>query len=105
MTISRRSFLLSSAPALAICCVGCSRGAAFDLRQPFETLQSGDTLEQVRTKLGQPLSTPYAQDEALGFKYTEYRLIDRNSSYRLRFGAAPGMQQVLVTKSATAHVP
>ena len=105
MTISRRSFLLGGPPALAACCVACSRDAALDLRQPFEALQFGDTLEQVRTKLGQPLSTPYAQDEALGFKYTEYRLIDRYSSYRLRFGAAPGMQRMLVVKNATAHVP
>lgn len=105
MTASRRLILLGSLFALTVCCVACSRDAALDLRQPFATLESGDTLDQVRTKLGQPLGTPYVQDEALGFKYSEYRLIDRYSSYRLRFGAGPGMQPILVVKNATVHAP
>lgn len=104
MSTHRPSAPLSSWAATALLCVACSRGADLDLRVPFESLNTGDSLELVRTKLARPLNTPHSHEEAFGFRYTEYRLIDQYSSYRLRFCAAPGTQPVLLIKSSTANV-
>lgn len=102
--MSRRGLpavLLAMAAAMA----SCSRDAGIDLRPAFERLKAGQSLEEVRGILRQPLATPASQREALGFSYLEYRLVDPHSSYELQFMAAPTTQPHLVSKAAKAHLP
>lgn len=100
-----RSALLSTTLALCVALVGCSREAAIDLRPAFDQLKAGQSLEEVRRTLQQPLATPASQWEALGFQYAEYRLVDARSDYALQFMSAPFTEPHLVSKSSRAHLP
>lgn len=80
----------------------CSRTAAIDLRLRFETLATGDSLDDVRQKLDMPLSVPSQESELLGMKYAVYRLSDINNSYELKFAGAPGVNPRLFAKGSVA---
>jgi len=84
---------------------GCNRATSVDLREGFNSVETGDTIAQVGVKLAQPMSAPVSHHEALGFKYVEYRFIDPYGSYHLRFAGVPTSDPVLVNKASTSHLP
>lgn len=99
----RRKVLSLLAALLASMLGACGREAALDIRTSFGSLNTGDTLAEVRAKLKLPLGTPVASHEALGFSYEEYRLMDAFSTYTLRFVKAPANGPTLASKSSVMH--